>query len=385
MCIHSTLRSDGSSSATTASMPRLSANKWNGHTGTVSSFLRALTRFRSEIPAYIQKFIFTGTYADSKGGLIMVQNWHHAQLDIAHADAAEQRYHMGNPYPQSQGLIDEFYYSIYPKIGQVEVEPRNVYESACHTNSNTELAALYPDLHDRYKVAPYLLDTINVQYGNMLLNLIDDEGTREEIQQMYVRGRGTDIMAYLQSRYNNFASIESGHLLKLKLDLDVAMRGTMDSITTDSFHKLHSNIMKAYYDLPDGNRKSDEDMAECFRNIITLQCPDSVVVSFENKIIQRGVALDDFHGTIDVIRFVLASSDIKHSYGRGKVAGRGLSAQQQSTDKSRTDPPKDRKPPRAPLDMTKPPRTPCTHCKDAGKGEQWHWHSQCPKIGRAHV
>ena len=74
MCIHSTLRSDGSSSATTASMPRLSANKWNGHTGTVSSFLRALTRFRSEIPAYIQKFIFTGTYADSKGGLIMVQN-----------------------------------------------------------------------------------------------------------------------------------------------------------------------------------------------------------------------------------------------------------------------------------------------------------------------
>ena len=243
MCIHSTLRSDGSSSATTASMPRLSANKWNGHTGTVSSFLRALTRFRSEIPAYIQKFIFTGTYADSKGGLIMVQNWHHAQLDIAHADAAEQRYNMKNPYPQSQGLIDEFYYSIYPKIGQVEVEPRNVYESACHTNSNTELAALYPDLHDRYKVAPYLLDTINVQYGNMLLNLIDDEGTREEIQQMYVRGRGTDIMAYLQSRYNNFASIESGHLLKLKMDLDLAMRGTLESITTDSFHKIHSNIM----------------------------------------------------------------------------------------------------------------------------------------------
>ena len=162
----------------------------------------------------------------------------------------------------------------------------------------------------------------------MLLNLIDDEGTRrEEIQQMYVRGRGTDIMAYLQSRYNNFASIESGHLLKLKLDLDLAMRGALDSITTDSFHKLHSNIMKAYYDLPDDNRKSDEDMAECFRNIITLQCPDSVIVAFENKIIQRSVALDDFHGrTIDVIRFVLAASDIKHAYGRNKVAGRGMSA-----------------------------------------------------------
>merc|ERR1712070_1018103 len=88
----------------------------------------------------------------------------------------------------------------------------------------------------------------------------------------------------------------------------------------------------------------------------------------------------------------MAASDIKHAYGRNKIAGRGMSAQQQAPDRSRTDPPKDRKPPRAPLDTTKPPRTPCTYCKDAGKGEQWHWHSQCPikwgpaaQAGRAHM
>ena len=61
MCVSSTLRSGVNSATNIAQMTRLSANKWNGHTATIGSFLRALVRFQSEIPAVIQLCVTLGT------------------------------------------------------------------------------------------------------------------------------------------------------------------------------------------------------------------------------------------------------------------------------------------------------------------------------------
>ena len=78
MCVSSTLRSGVNSATNTAQMTRLSANKWNGHTATIGSFLRALVRFRSEIPAVIQLYVTLGIVTDK--GKVIVFNWQHAQL-----------------------------------------------------------------------------------------------------------------------------------------------------------------------------------------------------------------------------------------------------------------------------------------------------------------
>ena len=217
------------------------------------------------------------------------------------------------------------------------------------------------------------LHTMNVQDGNMLLQLIDDEGTTKEIQNMYPLGRGTDVMAYILHRYAAFSQFESGHTLKLKMDLDAQMRGTLESPTTASFQSLHARIMNAYYNLSVDDRRSLREMAECFRNMIFFQCPETIIQSFNEKMRERDVQLDDLTGTVDVIRYVFAASDLRANIKAMQLqrTGRGL------VSAPRSDPNKDRKQPAA-RDESGPPPSPCRICLKAGLGEHLHWHSQCP-------
>lgn len=371
MCVSSTLRSGVNSATNTAQMTRLSANKWNGHTATIGSFLRALVRFRSEIPAVIQLYVTLGIVTDK--GKVIVFNWQHAQLHIAFAEYLALEFGIENPFPQSDGGMYQLYYQRYVKPGELSPDQPGVATTPCHTNSHTELLALFPELDSRYQVSPMALHTMNVQYGNMLLQLIDDEGTTEEIQNMYPLGRGTDVMAYILHRYAAFSQFESGHTLKLKMDLDAQMRGTLESPTTASFQSLHARIMNAYYNLSVDDRRSLREMAECFRNMIFFQCPETIIQSFNEKMRERDVQLDDLTGTVDVIRYVFAASDLRANIKAMQLqrTGRGL------VSAPRSDPNKDRKQPAA-RDESGPPPSPCRICLKAGLGEHLHWHSQCP-------
>ena len=158
MCVSSTLRSGVNSATNTAQMTRLSANKWNGHTATIGSFLRALVRFRSEIPAVIQLYVTLGIVTDK--GKVIVFNWQYAQLHIAFAEYLALEFGIENPFPQSDGGMYQLYYQRYVKPGELSPDQPGVATTPCHTNSHTELLALFPELDSRYQVSPMALHTV---------------------------------------------------------------------------------------------------------------------------------------------------------------------------------------------------------------------------------
>ena len=386
MCISSTLRSDNTTTTTAlARMPRLSAAMWNGHSAAAATFKRALRRFRSEIPPAIQKFTSIGVVITRDK--VIVMSWFHAHLHIA--KQAVLNFTVDHPFPQTRGEIEELYRAHFPLAEQDSDAPKSVYTTALHNDSATELAALYPDLLARYAVCPDALDILNIDYGNILLMLIDDDGTREEIEINHPRGYGTDIMLYINRRTEAFTGFETGHLLELKMNLSAAQRERLQDTTTAAFQALYAKVMYHYYALDSNDRPEEKEMAEYFRNLILLQTTAEIVILFRGRFADSGISKDNMLGVVNIIRATLAEMDAKNKcLERTRDAARGLAAHHTS------DPVKNKKPPTPTTtksdigDPSKKPPTPCRFCKNAGKGELYHWHSLCPlrpDAGRANV
>ena len=371
----SNARADSGTNALLLRYPRLSALAWDGHSATAEPFLNALHDNKSEFPSYVQRYASHGTHLHGKKVTTRSPQHTHLHRQFPHVF---RNFSIKNPFPTNEAKITEVYFEHIPEREQAAPDLPRTRDMAIHTNTTAELALAFPDIESQYMVNPEALNILDVEFGGILLSLISDEGTRLEINIKHPDGYGTDIIAYITARSEIFNKFDTGYSLMVKLNLDRALRMTLKDCDTECFNKIYHQVIRVNNTFKKGLRMKDEELALHFRRLILMQGTTEAKILFRTRMEASGVDDSDLTGTIDIIRLTLGELDMTRALkvAQNEDAGRGLAAS--------TDPPKDKKPEKPKNrkeDIGNPdvkPLTPCRTCKNAGKGDQWHWHSLCP-------
>ena len=181
---------------------------WSGTNDLLGVWLYELKRARSLFSSAIQTFAKTGTSVNNRG-VTLVRSEEHAMLLIRCPHILSE-YHISNPFPAKQNDIKNLYEKHFVEADALDkdTDPEEARSMRVAHLPLDQLTAIFPEM-TRYFVSPNALVNVDIEYGNIILEHVADEGAVNELEDSCPSGFGTDILTHLNARNARFQPTET--------------------------------------------------------------------------------------------------------------------------------------------------------------------------------